>query len=103
MMKYDNAIKAKPIACFKGETGSFPFALNLSQRILKGTASSTTNRPLKICTIDAGICQPNKNVLSVWLDAMKVNDEPACSKAAQKKIMKNECRSYDGKFNLYSA
>ena len=60
IIKYANAIVAKPIACFTGEIGSLPSARNLSHNILNGIASITTKIPLNICTIDGGIFHPKK-------------------------------------------
>jgi len=39
--------------------------------------------------MEGGIFHP-KIFLSVWLSAINVNEEPACSKAAQKKIIKKD-------------
>ena len=50
-------------------------------------AKIITKMPLKFCTMLGGMFHPNM-VLSVWLFAIKVNDEPACSKAPQKNITK---------------
>ena len=87
IIKYPSAISASPKACFTGEIGSIFFLCNHNHNALNGSAKMITNKPLKFCTILGGIFQPSIRV-SVWLSAIKVNELPACSKAAQKKITK---------------
>src|SRR4051794_21935494 len=77
------------MACFTVEIGSSPLFCNTPHNKLKGTASITTNKPLKICTMLGGIFQP-KMFVSVCWSAINVSEEPDCSKAAQKNITKNE-------------
>src|SRR5689334_20325586 len=87
--KYPKPINTNPIACLTVEIGSNFFFCNALHSKLKGTASITTNKPLNICTMLGGMCQP-RILVSVCCSATKVSEEPDCSKADQKKITKNE-------------
>ena len=70
----------------KDESGLiFTFHINS----LRGIANAITKMPLKLCTMVGCIVQPNI-LVSVWLFAIKVREEPACSKAPQKNITKKQ-------------
>ena len=85
MKKNPSPSTIMPVPIFMGVVSFFP---NLeTQSIPKSGANVTMNNGFTDWNQGVGISNP-KTVRSIYLSVYKLNEEPACSKPAQKKIAK---------------